>query len=280
MTATIWKRIPRRKAAIRVAAGGLIIYSAILSLLMFFERTLLFPSPPLNRGNWQAERFGAQEHYLESTDNVKVHVWSLMKKGATKTLIFCHGNGETLGILSNELAAIRDRWNVNVVAFDFRGYGKTGGVASEPGILADATLVGKWVDDQPPLKGTKLIVIGRSLGGAPAVEIATKFQVDGLILDRTFSATVDVAASRYPIFPVRFVMQNQFRSIAKIRKYHGPLYQMHGDVDEVIPYRFGKRLFEACPSENKELLTVPGLYHNDLWPEDFWIGGKKFIDAL
>ena len=257
-----------------------ITYLGALVVLMFLERTMLFPAPPIQYGYWQADKYGAEEHYVPSTGKANVHVWTFAKKNATKTLIFCHGNGEFLGFLGEELAEIRDRWNVNVVAFDFRGYGKTGGLANEVDILADSAAVANWMESNDAFRGHQLIAFGRSLGGACAVEIATKTKVSGLILDRTFSSIVDVAAGRYFFFPIRLLMRNQFRSIDKISNYSGPLLQMHGDVDELIPYRFGKKLFDACPSSRKRLLTISGLHHNDMWPEDFWNAGKRFVEEL
>ena len=264
----------------RLAALAFITYLGAIVLLMFFERSILFPAPAVTIGFWQADRFGAKEFTIESADKTKVHVWSFEKANSKKTLVFCHGNGETLGLLGRELAEIRDRWNVNVVAFDFRGYGKTGGLANEDEILADSVAVAQWIETNDMLGGYQMIVFGRSLGGACAVEIATKTNVAGLILDRTFSSLVDVAADRFFYLPIRLAMRNQFRSIEKIPRYTGPLLQMHGDVDTLIPYRFGKKLFDACPSPQKELLTIRGLYHNDPWPEEFWDAGRKFVDDL
>ncbi len=255
-------------------------YFGALFVLMFFERALLFPAPSIENGDWQADKFGARESFVESTDKTKIHVWTFANANSNKTLLFCHGNGETLGFLGEELADIRDRWNVNVIAFDFRGYGRTGGVANEADILSDSVAVAKWIDSNPRFRDHQRIVFGRSLGGASAVEIATKTKVDGLILDRTFSSIVDVAADRYFFFPIRLVMRNQFRSIEKIPNYHGPLLQMHGDVDEVVPYRYGKKLFDACATQRKEFLKVAGLYHNDPWPKEFWNAGRKFMEKL
>ena len=264
----------------RLAIVAFVTYLGALAVLMFFERTMLFPAPSVMIGFWQADRFGAEEWMIESADKAKVHVWSFEKANSKKTLIFCHGNGETLGLLGGELAEIRDRWNVNVVAFDFRGYGKTGGLANEVEILADSVAVAQWIETNDRLRGYQMIVFGRSLGGACAVEIATKTNVAGMILDRTFSSIVDVAADRFYYLPIRHVMRNQFRSIEKIPRYTGPLLQMHGDVDTLIPYHFGKKLFDACPGPQKKLLTMRGLYHNDPWPEEFWDAGKKFVDEL
>ncbi len=269
-----------RNSAKRLATVAFITYLGALVVLMFLERTILFPAPPVEYGFWQAESFGAEEFYVESPDKTKIHVWFFAKANSKRTLVFCHGNGETLGVLGGELATIRDRWNVNVVAFDFHGYGKTGGLANEVEILADSVAVAKWIESSPQFRGHQLVALGRSLGGALAVEIATKTKVDGMILDRTFSSAVDVAANQFFVFPIRLLMRNQLRSIEKIPNYSGPLLQMHGDVDEVVPYRFGKKLFDACTTQRKELLTIRGLHHNDPWPEEFWDAGKQFLEAL
>jgi fermentation-respiration switch protein FrsA (DUF1100 family) len=255
-------------------------YLGALVLLIFFERFLVFPAPSPELGNWQVESFGAKEFYVDSQEQTRVHVWTFPKNSAKTTLIFCHGNAEFLGRIGREMSAIRDRWNVNVVAFDYRGYGRTGGVPNEKRTLADAIAVGNWVKSNPDFQNQKLVVLGRSLGGAHAVEIATQLQTDGLMLDRTFSSTVDVAASRYFFFPVHWVMANQFKSIDKIPSFKGALLQLHGLVDEVIPYRFGKQLFEACTSEDKKLMTLPKLYHTQPLPPEFWEAGFTFMRAI
>ena len=164
----------------KLFVAAFIMYLGLLIVLMFLERTMLFPAPSLQFGDWQANRFAAVEHFVEGTGNIKIHVWSLAKTNAKKTLIFCHGNGEHLGYLGDELAEIRDRWNVNVIAFDFRGYGKTGGIAREVDILADSVVVAKWIEANETFRDHQLIAFGRSLGGACAIEIATKTKVSGL----------------------------------------------------------------------------------------------------
>lgn len=264
----------------RIAIMGLVMYLGALGLMMLLETTLLFPAPSASYGEWQVDKLGVEEFFVDGADKTKIHVWVLPKANADKTLIFCHGNGQNLGGLGGKLKQIRDRWNVNVVAFDFRGYGKTGGQAKEVDILSDSVAVAKWVESNERFQGQPLIALGQSLGGACAVEIATKTHVDGLVLDRTFSATVDVAAERYFFFPVRLVMRNQFRSIDKISSYAGPLLQMHGEVDQVVPYRFGRRLFDTSVAQPKEFMSFPVLRHNDPWPTEFWDAGKKFLDQL
>ncbi len=255
-------------------------YVGFVVVLMFLEPSLVFPAPDPQIGIWNADRFGATEQWVPSADGTKIHTWVLAHPNPRAVLIYCHGNAETLGTLGQELSAMRDRWKANVVAYDYRGYGKTGGIPKEKLILADAQAVGRWVRDHRPFASLPRIAFGRSLGGASAVEMAADGSADGLLLDRTFSSTVDVAAERYFLVPVRWIMQNQFKSIDRIGQFQGPLLQIHGDVDEVVPYRFGRRLHDASRSKPKEFATIPGLFHNDPLPDAMWDKAHGFIGTI
>lgn len=241
---------------------------------------MLFPAPTLSQGEWDPERFDAEEEWVSGADNSRIHIWTFKHITPRATIIFSHGNGEDLGSLGGELLELSRKLSVNVVAYDFRGYGKTGGKANQDNILADAVTIGMWVRDQPALSNIPVIPMGRSLGGAAAIEMATELQAPGVILDRTFSSAVDVAASIYPVFPVRLLMKNHFPAEEKIKLYSGCVLQFHGDVDNVIPMKFGKKLYSSCPSDHKEFVEVPGLGHNDLHSETFWEKTSAFIDEL
>lgn len=248
-------------------------------MLSWFESSLIFPAPPLDHGNWNPTQFGAKEFFVPNGDT-KIHAWHFLKEQADTTLIFCHGNGETIGTLGAEMVDLRDTWNVNVVVFDYRGYGKTQGAPNEQNILSDARSIANSLHEQFHESSQKFIVLGRSLGGALAIEIACHSKIDALILDRTFSSLVDVAAQRYFIFPVRLVMKNPFRSMDKITRYSGPLLQVHGESDELVPIQFGRKLFQACPSHSKRWITVPKMKHNDSWPESVSIEVGKFVASI
>ncbi len=94
------------------------------------------------------------------------------------------------------------------------------------------------------------------------VDLAASDGARGLILENTFTSIPDVAAYHFPWLPVRLLMRTRFDSINKIGTYHGPLLQMHGDADQIVPYALGKRLFEQA-NEPKRLVTVDGGDHND-----------------
>ena len=261
----------------RLLLAMITIYVSLLGALVFFETMLLFPAPAESAGEWNVSKFNAKEEWVASKDGTKVHVWCLQHASPKATILFSHGNGETLGFLGWELAAMRDQWSVNVIAYDFRGYGKTGGQANQKNILEDAVAVSSWAKDQTDWNTVPLIPMGRSLGGAAALEMALDLKSPGLILDRTFSSIVDVASFHYPVFPVRWLMRNRFESVGRMAGYSGKLLQLHGDSDRVVPLRFGKKLFDACPSDSKTFLEVKDLGHNDEWPREFWAAVPTFL---
>lgn len=104
------------------------------------------------------------------------------------------------------------------------------------------------------------------------VDLAASDGARGLILESTFTSLPDVAARQMPWSPVHLSMSNRLDSLSKIKRYHGPLLQSHGDKDRVIPYEFGKRLFAAAPGP-KRFITIPGAGHN-------WALTPEYIGAL
>jgi len=273
------ERVGYRRAAIAVKVISF-IYLSILGSLMYFETKLLFPGAGPERGDWGHAGIPLEEVAFESGDGTQLRGYFFPKVDATATILFCHGNAENIAILAPEMDQLRNRLNASVMVFDYRGYGKSLGEPYEGGLFADAEAAAMWLAERTDQDEEDLVLYGRSLGGGVAVHLASKHSARALVLDRTFSSAVDVAASRYWWLPVRFVMRNQFLSIAKIKYHQGPLLQMHGDIDEVIPLWSAQRLFEMAASEKKEFQLIKGLTHNDPSPEAYLIKLQQFIEAL
>lgn len=122
--------------------------------------------------------------------------------------------------------------------------------------------------------------MGRSLGGAVAVELAATGGTRGLILERTFTSIPEVAATIYWWLPVRWLMRNRFDSRTRIQNYHGPLLLSHGTADSVVPFAQGKRLFESCPSPRKRLVVLHDAEHNDPDPWEYSQALDEFFASL
>ena len=131
----------------------------------------------------------------------------------------------------------------------------------------------------PAFGESQIVLMGESIGGAVAVDLAADGGAPGLVLENTFSSLPDVAAFHYPWLPIRLVMRSTLDSAAKIRDYHGPLLQFHGDADQIVPYQLGQRLFEAA-NEPKRLVTIPGGDHNDPRTRKFYQELDAYLAGL
>ena len=114
-----------------------------------------------------------------------------------------------------------------------------------------------------------MVLLGESLGGAVAVDLAGEDGARGLILESTFSSLRDVAASHYAKVLTDALVGDKLDSVAKIKKYHGPLLQSHGDQDGTVPFELGHKLFQAA-NQRTQFVRIPGRGHNDARPEEYY----------
>lgn len=264
----------------RFARAVLFAYVVVIVLLMLLETKMLYPVPDPAQGDWEAGWLRHEDVSFTSADGTKLHGWFCEAEDAQAVMLVCHGNGEDVARLADELDMLRSRYHVSIMAFDYRGYGKSQGIPFEKGILEDAEAAQSWLAQRTGLQQNQIVLSGRSIGGAVAVHLAGKLGARGLLLDRTCSSIVETAASHFPWLPVKLLMRNRYPSLDRIQKYDGPLLQMHGRVDEVIPFELGKKLFDAAPSKEKQFVELPGQGHNDIWPESFAIQVGEFIATL
>jgi fermentation-respiration switch protein FrsA (DUF1100 family) len=145
----------------------------------------------------------------------------------------------------------------NVLAFDYRGFGKSPGQPTETNVYEDSQAAFQWLIDAgvPP---AKIIVWGHSLGSGPAVELATRHQVAGLVLFGAFTSVDDVAAATYPWLPVRWVVGIHFDNLQRMRNVHVPVVIAHAVTDLTIPISHAGRLYAAA-NEPKAMLTLQAI---------------------
>ncbi len=246
-------------------------------MFSLLEATLLYPAPPHSQGDWQAAWLDHEDIDFNSADGTKLHGWYCPHPNSRLAILICHGNGEDVSYLAEELAFFRETFQADVFAFDYRGYGRSQGRPYEAGILADGAAAQLWLSQRSGYPTDRIVLFGRSLGGAVAVQLAATQGAGALVLDRTFSSMVDVASSHFPWLPVRWMLRNRYPSNQRIATYTGPLLQFHGRPDEVVPYRFAQALFAACPAPDKELVTSETLTHNSPWPPEYYQRMQAFL---
>lgn len=268
---------------LKMKTVALLITSVVVTISMmlyWFQTSLIFPSPNTENFAWDATEFHATDHWIEAADGTKINAWVFEHDSPKATLIYSHGNAESICFLGDFMVTLRDLLQVNVVVFDYRGYGRTAGAPSEAGLEKDAVAVGMWVKNSSSLNNVPIIAYGRSMGGFTANVMASKLQLDGLILERTFSSVADVGSHKFPFVPVHWLLKHRMRSDRWIQSYKGPLLQIHGLNDEVIPFVLAKKLFEGCPSSDKHFIEVERLTHNHPLPKFFFHEVERFIDHI
>lgn len=236
-------------------------YGGGLIALFLLQRAVLFPVPSRERIAPAAAGFPvAEEHILATADGEKIVVWHVPAKPGRPVILYVHGNGDYLaGFFPRFHDLIAD--GTGIVAPAYRGYSGSSGSPSEQGLLADAEAAYGFAGAR--YSPERIVAWGFSLGSGVAVALAARHPVSKLILESPYSSIADVAASAFPIFPVRLLLRDTFRSDLRIAGVKAPLLFMHGERDGTIPIAFGERLF-ALAREPKQFIRFPDGGHNDL----------------
>ena len=216
-----------------------------------------------------------------TADGETLHGWLLEHPDARADVIYWHGNGGNLSVWLEPLVGIH-RHGVTVAALDYRGYGRSTGRPSEQGIYRDTDAWLELLRSERRDARRPVIYWGRSLGGAAAAYATTVARPDGVILESTFPSVFSLLR-RDPVMSVLSRMSSyRFPTAEMIRPYRGPTLVIHGDRDEVVPYRLGVELFDGIGGD-KRLLTVPGGSHNEVRPADdasYWQPILDFMDSI
>src|SRR5438128_3788983 len=197
-----------------------------LDRLIFFPDPFVPDPPP-----------GIEERTITTADGLRLHAWWAGAPGATATLVWSHGNGGNIASRADVVLALAAR-GVAVLAYDYRGYGRSEGRPSEAGVYLDAEAAYDSAGDLP------IVCFGESLGGAVSIHLASVRPCAGVAVVSTWTTLRDVARSHYG--PLAALVGDRFDSLARIGTLSIPVFVTHGDRDEVVPFVLGERLFAAA----------------------------------
>jgi fermentation-respiration switch protein FrsA (DUF1100 family) len=220
-----------------------------------------------------------EDCWFQSVDGIRLHGWYLKQDDPQAVILDIHGNAGNLTHRAAMAAQLRQRLRASILVFDYRGYGRSEGVPTIEGIVRDARAARDYLARRERMAPEAIVLLGRSLGGAVAVALASEEGARGLVLESTFSSLHDVAASHYPELLVNLLVAERLDSVSKIAKYRGPLLQSHGDADRTISFKLGRKLFEAA-NEPKTFVVIPGGDHNDSQTEDYYRQLERFVAGL
>lgn len=249
-------------------------------MFRLIEQWLLFPGKPIAPEDWHPEGLEFEDVYFAADDGTQLHGWYVPHPQPRAVMLYSHGNGECVPHLAERLQILHDLVGVAVLGWDYRGYGRSQGKPCEKNIIADARAAQLWLAKRAGVAPEEIVLMGRSLGGAVAVAVAAEHPVRALVLDRTFADLTETAAHRFPWLPVERFMKNRFPSLERIRNYRGPLLQLHGSEDTLVPLKEGRRLFDATPSENKHFIEIVGGGHFGPLLEDSYQDLRQFLSEL
>jgi pimeloyl-ACP methyl ester carboxylesterase len=277
----------RRRSWLGWGLTVLIGWVTIVVVLSLFERSLIFFPSRYPDGFWDTEAVSEQsgcavkDCFFEAEDGTRLHAWWCTppesqhdNATASMVLLWFHGNAGNLSHRAGTMIDLATHLPAQVMIVDYRGYGRSKGSPDEEGIYQDARAAWRFltVDNQVPAE--QIVIFGKSLGGAAAVDLATEVEPAGLIVQSSFSSIADMAAYHYPIIP-RFIIRTRMDSLAKIREIECRKLFVHSPDDEIVPYALGRKLYEAAPGP-KQMYEVPGAGHNTT----ILIGGMAYLDAV
>lgn len=246
--------------------GLLAVWSRYLDRLIF-QPTREIDLEPSDLG------VDAEEVFLRTEDGVRIHAYYLPSPGASRAILFLHGNaGNASHRLPNGVALLR--LGAHVLILGYRGYGRSEGTPSEQGVYADARAGLSHLVGERGIPQKRIVVFGRSLGGAVAVDLAQDRRLAGLILESTFTSAADVARGVLGP-PAAFLVRGRFESDRKIANVRSPLLFFHGDRDRTVQLRLGRRLYELAP-EPKAFEVISGADHNDTVA----VGGRPYLARI
>ncbi|CAL8322448.1 unnamed protein product [Merluccius merluccius] len=285
-----------------------LILASVAGILYKFQDVLLyFPDQPSSSRLYVPMPTGIPHEsvYIRTKDGVKLNLILLRYTGgdtlsganpggqaspasaAPPTILYFHGNAGNIGHRVPNALLMLVNLKANVVLVDYRGYGKSEGEPSEQGLYSDAEATLDYVMTRPDLDKTKVVLFGRSLGGAVAVHLASlnPHRVAATIVENTFLSIPHMAATLFSFLPMRLLplccYRNQFLSYRQIAQCRMPSLFVSGLSDQLIPPLMMKQLYELSPARTKRLAIFPEGTHNDTWQcQGYFAALEQFIKDL
>jgi fermentation-respiration switch protein FrsA (DUF1100 family) len=277
----------------RIARIVVLVYLGLLIVFTSFQTRIIFPGQETQGRDYaQVEpRPGTELVRLESPRGepiVALFGPALTRDGrrlpdaaSRPTLIYFYGNAMCMNDARGHFERFR-RLGLNVIIADYLGYGMSGGAASEKGCQATSDAVYDYLTSTRGIKPTRIVASGWSLGGAVAVDLASRKPVAGLIIFSAFTSGVDMGRRLMPVFPVSLLLRHRFDSLHKIARVECPILIGHGRRDRIVPFDMGRRLAAAAKGP-VTTLWIDGADHNDFYTvgeEQINAAMTKFIDMI
>ena len=221
-----------------------LVYFLVLVYLYFFQRNLMYHPNENNYSNDEL-KVNVEKIKVTTKDGIDLLGWYHEKNlKEFKTLLFFHGNA---GSLENRIHKLNKfgEMKINFLIIAWRGFSGNKGKPSEKGLYEDGQSAIQWLLEKG-LNEKDIIIYGESLGTGIATHLSQNKDFAGVILETPFTSMVDAAKTFYPYIPVNLLLKDKFKNEDKVKNINSPILIMHGEVDQIVPFAMGKRIFEIA----------------------------------
>lgn len=271
-------RVARAVSGFLAAAGFVLaVYLAAVAALWLLQDHLVYHPGVPSREVVRSPADAGLEHRdirLQTDDGVALAGWYVPAPAAdAPVVLFFHGNAGNIGHRLETLRLLHDA-GLSSLIIDYRGFGDSEGQPSEAGTYRDADAAWRWLTIDQAVPPQRIVLFGRSLGGAVAAELAARTGPAGLVLESAFTSLPDLAAALYPWIPVRLLIRYQYDTADALRRFEGPILVAHSPADELIPFAHAQRLAAIHPGRT-ELFELSGKHD-----EAFFVSQPAYGRAL
>ena len=202
-----------------------------------------------------------EEVAIKTGDNLLLSAWYFPANNPSHLIMYCHGNAGDIRDWTHAMPPFLEM-GCSVLLFDYRGYGQSQGKPSEAGLYLDGESVWGWVEEKAEEEGITAVILGKSLGSAVAIHVATQTPPAALILDSAFTSMREITMTVTPWLPDA-MLPELYESLNVVPKLTCPTLVIHGRNDTLVPLAHGQALFDTmtCP---KTMRIIDGADHNNL----------------
>lgn len=260
---------------ILVILGTLIFVNLVV--VPFLEPGMLYEPPSYDiKRTPKAIGLDYEDLYLPTADGEKINGWFVPAKGANKVFLVFHGNASNLGdqldwiMLYHVIGA-------NVLMIDYRGYGRSEGKPSEQNLYMDADAAYDYLVKQKKYSASQIIVLGNSLGGAVAIDLASRRKVGGLAVRSTFTSLKDLALGFNPFYRWPIIwFRSKYDSVSKISRARCPTVIFHSIEDEKMPFEMAVELYKKAALP-KKIFLLERSEHDYYYPDVEFVNGLRWL---
>ena len=254
-----------------------VIYFLVLVFLYFYQRSLLYHP---NENNYSGDKISVdiEKVKIQTSDNIELLGWYHEKNLKDyKTVVYFHGNAGSLENRIHKLNHFQDM-NINFLIIAWRGFNGNKGKPSERGLYVDGKSAIDWLKKKG-VDEKNLILYGESLGTGVATHLAQNKNYAGVILETPFTSMVDAAKNFYPYVPINLLLKDKFENFKKVKNINAPILVMHGEVDQIVPFSMGKKIYEIANNPKYSYFTK---YDDHMmeYDENLVLALKSFFNSL